>query len=511
MADAPHPQAHVHAHAHAHAHATNSSGVTRADLIRTLSAESRPPTRKDESHVLVQRSDTIVTSGSGGELLAHDEREHHDARSYRLYKRRFLGLAQLVLLNIVISWDWLTFAAISSTAADFFRVSESAINWLSTAFLFAFAAAAPATVWVLNRYGPKPSILVASALTLIGNWIRYAGTRVGNGHFGVVMFGQILIGLAQPFVLASPSRYSNVWFSDTGRISATAVASLANPFGGALGQFIGPLFVGDPAEVRLVPQMVLYTAIISSVAALPAPLISSKPPTPPSATAALEKLDLGQALRQLPRNGSFSLLMMPFAVYVGFFNATSSLINQIFEPYDFSETEAGIAGGILIIVGLVASAIVSPIIDRTKKYLATVKTLVPGIAACYILLIFMPGTRSLPGPYVVCALLGATSFSLLPVALELLSVVTLPVSPEVSSVIAWTGGQILGAIFIIIMDALEAYDGWHGEPRGTMIRGLIFEAVIACIAVPFVLFLGTGRFRRIAFDGNGVLAAPALS
>lgn len=50
------------------------------------------------------------------------------------------------------------------------------------------------------------------------------------------------------------------------------------------------------------------------------------------------------------------------------------------EPYGFSETEAGIAGGILIVVGLVASAIVSPIIDRTKKYLVTIKLMVPLIA-----------------------------------------------------------------------------------------------------------------------------------
>jgi MFS transporter, FLVCR family, MFS-domain-containing protein 7 len=80
--------------------------------------------------------------------------------------------------------------------------------------------------------GPKPSILTASGLILVGNWIRYGGTRSNN--FGVVMFGQILIGLAQPFVLAAPTRYSDLWFTDRGRISATAVASLANPLGGAV-------------------------------------------------------------------------------------------------------------------------------------------------------------------------------------------------------------------------------------------------------------------------------------
>lgn len=71
---------------------------------------------------------------------------------------------------------------------------------------------------------------------------------------------------------------------------------------------------------------------------------------------------------------------MPFSVYVGFFNASSSLLNQILEPYGFSEDEAGIAGGIMIIVGLIASAVVSPMIDRTKQYLITIRLLVPLIA-----------------------------------------------------------------------------------------------------------------------------------
>jgi hypothetical protein len=52
--------------------------------------------------------------------------------------------------------------------------------------------------------------------------------------FSVVMVGQILTGLAQPFVLAAPTRYSDMWFTEDGRIGATALASLANPFGAAV-------------------------------------------------------------------------------------------------------------------------------------------------------------------------------------------------------------------------------------------------------------------------------------
>jgi FLVCR family MFS transporter 7 len=52
------------------------------------------------------------------------------------------------------------------------------------------------------------------------------------------MFGQILIGLGQPFVLAAPTRYSDQWFTESGRVSATALASLANPFGAAVSPYI---------------------------------------------------------------------------------------------------------------------------------------------------------------------------------------------------------------------------------------------------------------------------------
>jgi FLVCR family MFS transporter 7 len=416
---------------------------------------------------------------------------HDDNITYRVYKVRFFGLAQLVLLNIVVSWDWLTFSAVSTTSAQYFGVSESTINWLSTGFLFAFVAVSPLVMYTLNKGGPKAAIVTASVLVLVGNWIRYAGSRATDGHFGVVMFGQIIIGFAQPFVLSAPTRYSNLWFSDNGRVSATAVASLANPLGAALGQLVGPFWATDTSSI---PSMVLYTSIISTVASLPSFFIPAAPKTPPSAMAVDERLNLREALHELPRSASFYLILLPFSIYVGLFNAVSSLINQIFEPYGFSEDNAGIAGALLIVVGLVASAIVSPYVDNTKRYLPVIKTNVPLIAVCYLALIWMPQTRTLPGPYIICSLLGATSFSLLPCALEYLVIITHPVSPEISSTICWSMSQLFGAIFIIIMDALKG--GLSGEPDGNMKRALIFQAAVAWVVVPLPLALGFWRFQH---------------
>ncbi|RAK97609.1 putative cell surface receptor/MFS transporter (FLVCR) [Aspergillus ibericus CBS 121593] len=423
---------------------------------------------------------------------------------YKVYKRRFWGLAQLVLLNIVVSWDWLTFSSISTTAAEHFGVSESAINWMSTGYLFAFCVASPVVIFTLNKGGPKPAIITTSSLLLVGNWIRYAGTRARGGIFGVAMFGQILIGLAQPFCLSAPTRYSDLWFSDQGRTSATAVATLANPLGAALGELIDSFWATKPSDV---PNMVLYISIIATVAALPSFFIPSHPPTPPSASSASASTNpstpLLPAITQLLGTLEFYLILIPFSVYVGFFNSVSSLLNQILEPYSYTETEAGIAGGLLIIVGLIASAIISPLTDRYKQYLPTIRILVPIVAITYIALIFAPPSPVGIAPsYIVCSLLGAASFALLPVVLEYLVEITYPFSPEIGSTICWTGGQLLGAVFILIQDALKAGD--HASPPLNMQNALIFSAVVAGVAAPWPLCIGCFgrdvRRRRLDID-----------
>lgn len=396
--------------------------------------------------------------------------------------------------------QWLSFSPVANTAAEFYSTTASIINWLSTAFLFAFVAASPWTIYTLHRGGPRLALIEASILVLVGNWIRYGGTRASPPSFGLTMFGQILIGLAQPFVLSAPTYYSDLWFTQRGRVSATAIMSLANPFGGAVGQLVNPFIATKASEI---PNMTLYVAIISSVAALPSFFVPAKPPTPVSNSSKLVAPSLRDSPKLLSRNATFWLIAIPYWVYVGLFNSISSLLTQMMTPYGFSEDEGGIAGAVLILAGLVTAAVTSPIIDRTKKYVITIQILVPVIAVCYLAFIWCPGTRNLGAPYAVLAFLGAACFSLVPTALEFLVEVTFPVGPEATSTICWTGGQLLGGIFIIISDALKASK--DADPPYNMSRTLIFQAVIAILVVPCVFLLGrigNVKSKRLDVDKN---------
>jgi MFS transporter, FLVCR family, MFS-domain-containing protein 7 len=190
---------------------------------------------------------------------------------------------------------------------------------------------------------------------------------------------------------------------------------------------------------------------------------------------------------------------------VGLFNSISSLINQLLQPYSFTETQAGIAGALLIVVGLVTAAITSPIIDKTKTFLFAIKLQVPIVAISYLAFTWAPQTRNIAAPYAILSVLGAASFSLVPVVLEYLIELTHPVSPEVTSTICWSGGQLLGGIFILVSNALRdprpndgSLDDHTNRPPGNMWRALIFQTVIAMVVIPLPLALGCcGRDRKV--------------
>lgn len=182
------------------------------------------------------------------------------------------------------------------------------------------------------------------------------------------------------------------------------------------------------------------------------------------------------------------------------FNALSSLLNSILFPYGYSETAAGLTGGILIIVGLVSAALTSPLLDKQPALrIPFIKLLVPVVAAMYLAFVWAPQTRTIAAPYIIAAIIGAASFSLVPLALELLVEVTWPASPEVSSTLCWAGGQLGGAVCLLIMDNGLTGTWKHGQPPLNMKAGLVFLAVLTWTVVPLPLFLGwrgLGRRKR---------------
>lgn len=425
------------------------------------------------------------------------------APQYATYKRRWIGLFGLALLNIIASWGWLSFSALSSLTAQWFGLSSQApVNWLSTVVLFAYVAATPAVLYVLEKHSLKTALYACAALLVVGSWLRYAGTYTQK--YGLVMAGQVLIGLAQPFALSTPTHFTNSWFTSRSRVSANAIASIANPLGGAVAQLVGPAMVAAPSDLK---KFVLLTSCVATAGSLIVFVAPTTPRLPPCESAGVASLSLLDSLAFLARAPAFLLAFAMFSVYVGLFNAYSTFINQIMSPYGYSSDVAGYTGAILIVAGIVCAAISSPILDRCHHYLMLFTVALPVIAGCYVALIFtQTPDNQVVGPFLVSGVLGAISFSLLPALLEWIQEQTFPAMPALSSSLLWNGGQLFGAIFIISMNALK--DGGSGSPPGNMRRALIFQAVWACVGVApvFLLRRFSRENSRIRVDGGVVIS-----
>ncbi|KAJ4113150.1 hypothetical protein NW760_014206 [Fusarium oxysporum] len=419
---------------------------------------------------------------------------------YRTYKIRWFGLVVLTLLNVMVSWSWLTFSPVTSSTAKFYGVDETMVNWLSSIFVFANFAMTFVTIKLLD-WGLRPTLISGSALLLIGNWIRYAGSYSSDGNkVSVVAVAQALLGMSQSLVLSAPTRFSETWFTSKGRVTATAVMSLANPTGAAISSIIVPLWTNEPSDIS---SVVLYVAIISSAVAIPGFFIPAAPPTPPSAIHHIERPKILPSLRILTRSLECYLIIIPTWAYTGLFVATTSLINQIVTPYGFSDTEAGIGGGLLIVLGLVFSAITAPVIDRTKKFILVIKCGVVAGGLCYLALVWVPSTKEIGGLYAVLCCLGISSLSIVPVALEVLTEISYPAGAEITSTIAWAGGQLLGGCFIILGNGMKAAES--ADPPRNMKDFTIFQAVLAMAMIPLPLMLGMfGRSDKVALKRTNV-------
>ncbi|OLL26253.1 Major facilitator superfamily domain-containing protein 7-a [Neolecta irregularis DAH-3] len=276
--------------------------------------------------------------------------------------------------------------------------------------------------------------------------------------------------------------------------------TLSNIIGIAICQLINPALT---TEASRVPDMILYIAIISTPVCISALAIASKPPTPPSPSGETEKFPLCEGLLSLLKNLDFLCIFISFAIFVGFFNAFTSLIEQIMAPYGWSDSQAGIAGATLTVVGLLSAILFSFFLDKSQRYLQSIRTIVPVVSLSFLSFIFVIHfNSSFAVVAVMCGVLGASAFSLLPLALELAVECTHPVSPQLSTGILWISGQLFGAIFLVTMNALR-YPSNEGDPKGNYLRALIFQGTLSMAAVPLSWVIG--RFgqrvnRRLVID-----------
>ncbi|KAI8972584.1 major facilitator superfamily domain-containing protein [Trametes punicea] len=427
-----------------------------------------------------------------------------DPPTYRLYKRRWVGLVAVVLLNIAAGMVLVWFGPIANDMVRDFGFTLNQVNWLGNVVNVTYLPASVIVPYLYTRLGTRGTCYIGAVLFLVSAWIRYAGTATAlsvGSSYALIIIGQMLAGVAVPiFQIVVPS-YSQKWFDLKGRTTATMIMGVANPVGNALGQLIPPLV--PPPRQSLLVLAIIFTVISPVVF-----LVGNAPPTPPTYAGTQEHLSFASLLHAMagrtPRDEytymtpreriDFGIIVLVFGVLVGVINAFTIQSAEFFEPYGYSDTVSGLMGAVLLLVGLIAAAITSPLYDRvlTHHLALSCKALCPILIACWVALIWEIKPNNEAVCFVLMGLIGATGLTLLPAVLEL--AVELTRNAEGSSALLWASTNLFGLIFVLVEGALRA--GPDAQPPLNMRRAAIFQGVLVAGIIVFVYLIEGKQTRR---------------
>ena len=223
---------------------------------------------------------------------------------------------------------WLTYAPITTATAAHYGVSEGAVGWLAEIFpLLYVVLAIPAGMALDRRF--VPVLRAGAVLTAAG-----ALLRLGGDAFAWALAGQLLVAIAQPFVLNAVTKLASEYVAPAARPAAISLGTGGTFVGLLLGLLLGPA-LGSAANLR----PLLLTEAAFAVAAATALWVALR--SRPAGAASLERAIGLRELRSVWDDRFVRTLCALAFVGFGVFIALTTWLQGLLEPFGVSDEHGG--------------------------------------------------------------------------------------------------------------------------------------------------------------------------
>jgi MFS family permease len=383
---------------------------------------------------------------------------------FRAYGYRWVVLLAFAVISCLNQVLWITFAPITSAAAQFYHTSDLMIGLLSMSFMVVFILLALPSAYVIDTRGFRVAVGMGAILTAVFGLAR----GIFASDFTIVFLSQVGIAVGQPFIIGSITKIAARWFRVEERATASGLGTLALYLGPLLAMLLTPFLVLHIGMQR----MLLVYGIGSAAAAVFFLLVAREhPPTPAGPD---ERVLMFDGLKSMMRQRDFIFLLVMFFIGLGMFNAISTWIEDIVRPRGFTISQAGMLGGLMLGGGIIGAIIIPLLSDQSRRrkpfLLLALVGLIPGLvgmtySTSYWLLL-------LSG-----FLFGFFLLSAGPIGFQYAAEMTHPAPEGTSNSLLLVMGQISGIAFIFGMDALKAPES------GAMTTSLLTLAALVVIAI----------------------------
>jgi cyanate permease len=387
--------------------------------------------------------------------------------TFKVYGYRWVMLVVFMFIVAVNQLLWITFASITSDAVKFYGVSDLSIGLLSMIFMIVYIVISIPASWVIDTYGLRVAVGIGAALTGIFGLMR--GLTASN--YTLVLVAQIGIAIGQPFILNAVTTVAARWFPVRERATASGLGSLAMYLGIFLGLGLTPLLT---IHYQMGGMLVIY-GIVSVVAALVFFVFAKERPATPPCPEGMEVRSLVlDGFKQMFRERNFLLLLVIFFIGLGVFNAVTTWIENILAPRGFTSTQAGTAGGLMIVGGIVGALVIPSLSDRLRK---RVPFIILALTGATLGLVGIAYATSYWLMLAASVTLGFFLLSSGPIGFQYGAETTYPTPEGTSNGLLILMGQISGIVFIFAMDAFKS------PQTGSMTASLLVLIVLMAASI----------------------------
>jgi predicted MFS family arabinose efflux permease len=378
---------------------------------------------------------------------------------------------------------WLTFAPVTTGAAAYYGVGVGAVGWLAQLFPLLYVVLALPAGRLLDRSLPG-WLGAGAALTAGGAVLRLLGDS-----FTVALAGQLLVAVAQPLVLNAVTAVSRRHLRPADRATGIAVSSAGIFAGMVLAFATGAAFGDRHLSALLWVQAGLAVAAALGLAVTLAPRRGqpgrragrrgtsaagqdgSGSPDPSAGPRAV-------ALRDLWADSYLRLLVALVLVGFGVFVALTTWLQALLEPAGVGETQAGVFLLLMVVAGVLGSALVAPrVAERSAEPAFLGLSVVIAALGCLLLAV-------VPGPVtalVVLVVLGALLLTDLPLILGLAER-RAGAGAATATGLLWLAGNLGGLVLALVVQALVHHPAAaFGAMALTLVAALPFVRRLASL------------------------------
>jgi predicted MFS family arabinose efflux permease len=380
---------------------------------------------------------------------------------------RWLVIGAFALVGAATQLSWLSFAGVTTVAAEHYRVSETAIGWLAQVFPLLYVVLAIPAGLILDRWF-RAGLAAGAVLTAIGAAVRLIGD-----DFAWVLAGQTLIAVAQPLVLNAITGITGRYLAERDRPAGIAVGS-ASTFAGMVLAFVLGAALPSAGDLRVLIAVGAGFSVLAAIALVIALRAPGMPHVAPPAGLGALRIAWGDPfLRRL-----CVLVFLPFGMFI----ALSTFAQPLLEPDGVSGSTASLMLLVNVVAGVAGCAVIPVLAVRHRRELTF---LVLGVTVAAVGCVLLATAPSVVTGFLALLAIGFLLLPTLPIVLELTERRTGEAEGTAAGLI-WLSGNLGGLVIATIVGLLVDYP----------MAAFLTLAAVVLLAIPLVRPIGPYLLRH---------------